>query len=383
MTAETVPPGPPPETRAAERRGEPGPATAAHRGAWELKEQRKGQSQAGSPGHALGAQRKGSVTELGQEVDWRLCSAGPAARSAESLGRAASRSRPSRAAEGRGGPPARAGRQRGCWAQGLWVSQPSWAQGPEGGSVTLRCSYHSPRAPQLGSYAWEKEVGGAWLEVSDGHPEFRGRVRRTGERSFLQERRADLELHHLRPYDNGTYRCLVNIPLVGQGVGNGTWLQVLPAAPPPAPTSPLALAVAVGLGTALGITGGAAALVWFCHRQRREPSEVRPQKEAPVQAPGPMLTYAELRVQPGRHPVPVGNPVTYAALGSRGGAGGAGHPPADPPSRSRRAPRAFLPPPTGGRHCPTQPKAAVPPSTTRGPPALLPPAWGRPRHPLP
>ncbi|XP_074927571.1 natural cytotoxicity triggering receptor 3 [Chelonoidis abingdonii] len=117
----------------------------------------------------------------------------------------------------------------GSWAQDLWVSQPSSMQGTEGGSVTLPCSYNSTREPRLGSYTWVKEVAGARLELSDGTQEFGGRVSRAGDRSFLRERRADVELRDLRPYDSGTYRCLVKIPTLGEGAGNGTWLQVLKA----------------------------------------------------------------------------------------------------------------------------------------------------------
>uniref|UniRef100_A0A8C8VFC3 Natural cytotoxicity triggering receptor 3 n=1 Tax=Pelusios castaneus TaxID=367368 RepID=A0A8C8VFC3_9SAUR len=111
----------------------------------------------------------------------------------------------------------------------LWVSQPSFVQGTEGSSVTLPCSYNSSRVPRLGSYLWVKEVEGAWLEVSNGTQEFRGRVSRALDRSFLQERRADVEIQELRVYDSGTYRCLVKIPSLGEGVGNGTWLQVVKA----------------------------------------------------------------------------------------------------------------------------------------------------------
>nr|XP_042703910.1 natural cytotoxicity triggering receptor 3-like [Chrysemys picta bellii] len=117
----------------------------------------------------------------------------------------------------------------GCRAQDLWVSQPVSVQGTEGGSVTLPCSYNSTREPRLGSYTWVKEVAGARLELSDGTQEFRGRVSRAQDRSFLRERRADVELRELRPYDTGTYRCLVKIPTLGEGAGNGTWLQVLKA----------------------------------------------------------------------------------------------------------------------------------------------------------
>nr|XP_042703911.1 natural cytotoxicity triggering receptor 3-like [Chrysemys picta bellii] len=118
----------------------------------------------------------------------------------------------------------------GSWAQDLWVSQPGSVQGTEGGSVTLPCFYNSTREPRLGSYTWVKEVAGARLELSDGTQEFRGRVSRAQDQSFLRERRADVELRELRPYDTGTYRCLVKIPTLGEGAGNGTWLQVLKAA---------------------------------------------------------------------------------------------------------------------------------------------------------
>uniref|UniRef100_A0A674JF25 Natural cytotoxicity triggering receptor 3 n=1 Tax=Terrapene triunguis TaxID=2587831 RepID=A0A674JF25_9SAUR len=123
-------------------------------------------------------------------------------------------------------------------ARDLWVSQPGSVQGTEGGSVTLPCSYNSTREPRLGSYTWVKEVAGARLELSDGTQEFRGRVSRAQDRSFLRERRADVELRDLRPYDTGTYRCLVKIPTLGEGAGNGTWLQVLKAGESGQPRTP-------------------------------------------------------------------------------------------------------------------------------------------------
>uniref|UniRef100_A0A8C3FBA4 Natural cytotoxicity triggering receptor 3 n=1 Tax=Chrysemys picta bellii TaxID=8478 RepID=A0A8C3FBA4_CHRPI len=120
----------------------------------------------------------------------------------------------------------------------LWVSQPGSVQGTEGGSVTLPCFYNSTREPRLGSYTWVKEVAGARLELSDGTQEFRGRVSRAQDQSFLRERRADVELRELRPYDTGTYRCLVKIPTLGEGAGNGTWLQVLKAGESGQPRTP-------------------------------------------------------------------------------------------------------------------------------------------------
>uniref|UniRef100_A0A8C0G8Q3 Natural cytotoxicity triggering receptor 3 n=1 Tax=Chelonoidis abingdonii TaxID=106734 RepID=A0A8C0G8Q3_CHEAB len=140
----------------------------------------------------------------------------------------------------------------GSWAQDLWVSQPSSMQGTEGGSVTLPCSYNSTREPRLGSYTWVKEVAGARLELSDGTQEFGGRVSRAGDRSFLRERRADVELRDLRPYDSGTYRCLVKIPTLGEGAGNGTWLQVLKAGESGQPRAP---GFSVGSGRGVGAGG--------------------------------------------------------------------------------------------------------------------------------
>ncbi|XP_053871134.1 natural cytotoxicity triggering receptor 3 [Malaclemys terrapin pileata] len=206
----------------------------------------------------------------------------------------------------------------GSWAQDLWVSQPGSVQGTEGGSVTLPCSYNSTREPRLGSYTWVKEVAGARLELSDGTQEFRGRVSRAQDQSFLRERRADVELRELRPYDTGTYRCLVKIPTLGEGAGNGTWLQVLKAGPPSSP--PLALGtlgLGLGAGTAVGVAGAAAALVLICHKRRRDQREVGPQMEAPmpVRPRCPEPSYAELRVKPGRRPAPAGELVTYAAIG--------------------------------------------------------------------
>ncbi|XP_075774414.1 natural cytotoxicity triggering receptor 3 isoform X2 [Pelodiscus sinensis] len=123
----------------------------------------------------------------------------------------------------------------GCWAQEVRVSQPGSVRAPEGGSVTLPCWYNSSRPAALGSYRWVKEEAGARLEVSDATLQFRGRVNGTPSRSFLQDRRADVRLRDLRPYDAGTYRCRVKIPTVGEGEGNGTRLLVVKAESPPAP----------------------------------------------------------------------------------------------------------------------------------------------------
>nr|XP_028573448.1 natural cytotoxicity triggering receptor 3-like [Podarcis muralis] len=109
----------------------------------------------------------------------------------------------------------------------LMVSQPSSAEGAEGGSVTLTCSYNSTSEPKVGSFRWVKEPG---VEVRKTTREFMGRVSPTSEQAFLLERRADIEIRDLRHYDSGVYRCVVKIPGFQETSGNGTELRVLKAA---------------------------------------------------------------------------------------------------------------------------------------------------------
>ncbi|XP_032997841.1 natural cytotoxicity triggering receptor 3-like [Lacerta agilis] len=104
------------------------------------------------------------------------------------------------------------------------VSQPSSAEGTEGGSVTLHCSYNSTSEPKVGSFRWVKEPG---VEVRKTTREFMGRVSPTSEQGFLLERRADIEIRDLRHYDSGVYRCMVKIPGFQETSGNGTELRVL------------------------------------------------------------------------------------------------------------------------------------------------------------
>nr|XP_028576895.1 natural cytotoxicity triggering receptor 3-like [Podarcis muralis] len=106
----------------------------------------------------------------------------------------------------------------------LMVSQPSSAEGTEGGSVTLTCSYNSTSEPKVGSFRWVKEPG---VEVRKTTREFMGRVSPTSEQAFLLGRRADIEIWDLRHYDSGVYRCVVKIPGFPETSGNGTELHVL------------------------------------------------------------------------------------------------------------------------------------------------------------
>ncbi|KYO39305.1 hypothetical protein Y1Q_0004661 [Alligator mississippiensis] len=77
--------------------------------------------------------------------------------------------------------------------------------------------------PQVGSYRWEKEPG---LKVAPGVLPFQGRLGVPEARVFLEEGRADLEIHDLRHYDAGTYRCLVTLHGAPEAAGNGTQLHV-------------------------------------------------------------------------------------------------------------------------------------------------------------
>ncbi|XP_061478106.1 natural cytotoxicity triggering receptor 3 [Rhineura floridana] len=108
--------------------------------------------------------------------------------------------------------------------QRIVVSQPSSAEGTEGGSITLHCSYNSTSKITVGSYRWVKDPS---VTVRNTTQEFLGRVNLTSDQGFLLERRADIEIQDLRHYDSGMYRCVVNIPGLGVTTGNGTELCVV------------------------------------------------------------------------------------------------------------------------------------------------------------
>uniref|UniRef100_A0ACB8EG43 Uncharacterized protein n=1 Tax=Sphaerodactylus townsendi TaxID=933632 RepID=A0ACB8EG43_9SAUR len=103
------------------------------------------------------------------------------------------------------------------------VSQPSFAQGVEGGSVTLLCSYILAHEPKVGSFWWMKNQS---LLVKNTTQEFMGRVKHSSPQQFLSERRADIEIQRLTLNDSGMYQCVVNIHGVPETSGNGTKLQV-------------------------------------------------------------------------------------------------------------------------------------------------------------
>uniref|UniRef100_A0A8D0CDB2 Natural cytotoxicity triggering receptor 3 n=1 Tax=Salvator merianae TaxID=96440 RepID=A0A8D0CDB2_SALMN len=94
------------------------------------------------------------------------------------------------------------------WAQPLIVSQPSSAEGTEGGTVTLHCSFNSTSMPKAGSYRWVKDSG---VEVKNTTQEFMGRVTPISDEDFLSERRANVEIRDLRRYDAGMYCCFISV----------------------------------------------------------------------------------------------------------------------------------------------------------------------------
>ncbi|KAL8213163.1 UNVERIFIED_CONTAM: hypothetical protein K2H54_061082 [Gekko kuhli] len=108
-------------------------------------------------------------------------------------------------------------------AQDLVVSQPSFAQGTEGDSIMLHCSYNTTAKPKVGSYQWVKYPG---LVVKSSSQEFVGRVNCTLDEDFLLKKRADIEIRDLRLNDSGMYHCAVNIHGLQEASGNGTGLQV-------------------------------------------------------------------------------------------------------------------------------------------------------------
>ncbi|XP_014381422.1 natural cytotoxicity triggering receptor 3 [Alligator sinensis] len=207
----------------------------------------------------------------------------------------------------------------GSWSQELRVSQPGWAQGLEGGSVTLPCSYNtSVQGPQVGSYRWEKEPG---LKVAPGVLPFQGRLGMPEARVFLEEGRADLEIHDLRHYDAGTYHCLVTLHGAPEVAGNGTRLHVDRPGTGTSQTmnSWLWGAMGAGLGAMGLVSVIAAILVCVLHRQRQGRRETESRWEHPRQdqAAGLEPNYVELRVKKGHGRVPPQEkqlPVVYAAL---------------------------------------------------------------------
>uniref|UniRef100_A0A670HY71 Natural cytotoxicity triggering receptor 3 n=1 Tax=Podarcis muralis TaxID=64176 RepID=A0A670HY71_PODMU len=154
------------------------------------------------------------------------------------------------------------------------VSQPSSAEGAEGGSVTLTCSYNSTSEPKVGSFRWVKEPG---VEVRKTTREFMGRVSPTSEQAFLLERRADIEIRDLRHYDSGVYRCVVKIPGFQETSGNGTELRVLKAAKgdpkKPDENSTHSIALWAGLSSALAVFVVSPLIVLYCRNRKGEPGD--------------------------------------------------------------------------------------------------------------
>ncbi|XP_025032504.1 natural cytotoxicity triggering receptor 3-like [Python bivittatus] len=119
--------------------------------------------------------------------------------------------------------------------QDLVVFQPRSAQGVEGGSIILNCSFDFKSKPKVGSYWWLKDQK---VEIQNTTGEFRGRVKLTTDLDFILKKRADIEIRDLKHYDSGVYQCVVNIPGLLDTFGNGTELQVIKVQPQPVPKAP-------------------------------------------------------------------------------------------------------------------------------------------------
>uniref|UniRef100_A0ACB8EGK5 Uncharacterized protein n=1 Tax=Sphaerodactylus townsendi TaxID=933632 RepID=A0ACB8EGK5_9SAUR len=208
-------------------------------------------------------------------------------------------------------------------AQDLLVSQPSSAQGTEGGSVTLRCSFSSTSKLKVGSYQWVKDPG---VVVKNTTPEFMGRVICTSDQLFLSDRRADLEIRDLRHYDSGIYRCEVNIHGLQEAAGNGTELQVVKGADQNVNKKEMTVSLMIGLGaglcSALAASAAVPLIVIYCkRRQGRRAKESRAERqsqdpEAKVEGTAMEdLNYVELiAIKSMKKPKTQKETVTYASV---------------------------------------------------------------------
>ncbi|XP_060094690.1 natural cytotoxicity triggering receptor 3-like [Heteronotia binoei] len=164
-------------------------------------------------------------------------------------------------------------------AQELVVSQPRSAQGTEGRSITLRCSYNYISKPKVGSYQWVKDPG--LVVVKNSTPEFTGRVNCTSDHHFLLDQRADLEIRDLRHYDSGIYRCVVSLYGVQEASGNGTKLQVMKAAGASKDNEKekgvsLLMGLGPGLGSVLVASAAVPLMFLYCRKRQGENEEGRP-----------------------------------------------------------------------------------------------------------
>nr|XP_034963060.1 uncharacterized protein LOC118081048 isoform X2 [Zootoca vivipara] len=201
----------------------------------------------------------------------------------------------------------------------LVVSQPSSAEGTEGSSVTLHCSYNSTSEPKVGSFRWVKEPG---VEVRKTTREFMGRVSPTSEQGFLLESRADIEIRDLRHYDSGVYRCVVKIPGFQETSGNGTELRVVKKDPKdpkkPAENSTHSIPLWAGLSSALAAFVASPLIVLYCRnrqgrRQARGSGIKRLSQDKKAESMAD-LNYSELVVKTAGKSKSQREKVTYASI---------------------------------------------------------------------
>ncbi|KAJ1134399.1 hypothetical protein NDU88_000851 [Pleurodeles waltl] len=113
----------------------------------------------------------------------------------------------------------------GISATGLTVHQPAVVNAEAGTNATLECSYSGLLNSSVGQFKWYKNST-AHAEVSNNSAEYHGRISRTDGQTFMQDRKADITIHHAHINDSGLYLCEVEILGSGKALGNGTQLLV-------------------------------------------------------------------------------------------------------------------------------------------------------------
>ncbi|XP_053458823.1 natural cytotoxicity triggering receptor 3 isoform X1 [Nycticebus coucang] len=109
----------------------------------------------------------------------------------------------------------------------LWVFQPPEIRTQEGSPAFLPCSFNAGRGRlAIGFVKWFQDKVAPGKEVSNGTPEFRGRLAPLPSSRFLCDHQAELQILNTRSRDAGIYVCRVEVLGLGVGTGNGTRLVV-------------------------------------------------------------------------------------------------------------------------------------------------------------